>query len=427
MTVGVIGAGVSGLAVVRELSKRDVDVVGFEARSEPGGIMRSRIVDDRVLELGPQRLRLTPQIASLVDELDLRDQLRIGNDDLPMYVYFDGDLKVVPLSPREALTTDLLSLRGKLRILKEPLTGPTRDDESVDAFLTRKFGREAARRYLGPLYSGLYGTDPDEMLMEYSLGRALEKTDIDGSILLWVIRKVLGGRDVPEICTFERGLGTLSTALYTAHEDAIDLETPVESIDRNDDGYDIHTASEVTSVDEVVLTTPAGTSAKLLGDVDDSMAATLRSFNYNPIGVVFLESAYDRPGIGTLVPWYADPQISGLTWNASFLDRDQLFTCYLDQGRYPEMLEASSDELGNVAATEFETITGAPATPIDTHVIEPGMPAYDRSWRALDELEPPAGLHFCTSFVERPGIPGRLRHAKRIAERIAGRNSNGSA
>lgn len=419
MTVGIVGAGISGLALVRELERCDVDVVAFEASDEPGGIMRSRTVDGRVIELGPQRLRLTPTIETLVEELDLTGELRYGDDDQPLYVYHDDKLRTVPLSVREALTTDLLSLSGKLRILKEPLTGPARDGETVEEFLTRKFGKQASRRYFGPLYSGLYGTDPDDMLVEYSLGRALENAGIDGSILLWVLKRVIRGRETPPICTFDDGLGTLTEALYEAYADRIDLETPVREIRRIDDAYELHTGDGTTTVDDVVVTTPAGTAADLLDPVDESTAATLRRFNYNPIALAYLDSDFDGEGIGALVPSHEESTISGSTWNASFLDRDRLFTCYLDPGTYPEMGTASDDELGRVAAEAFERLTGSPAEPIHVHRWDPGMPAYDRSWTALDELDTPDGVHLCTNFVERPGIPGRLRHARRVAENVA--------
>ncbi|ARS90945.1 protoporphyrinogen oxidase [Natrarchaeobaculum aegyptiacum] len=418
MTVGVVGAGISGLSLVRSLADRDVDVVAFDKRDSPGGIMRSKHVDDRVLELGPQRLRLTPGLESMIDDLDLGDRLRYGDDDQPIYVYHDGSLSVVPLSVREAITTDLLSPAAKLRILAEPLTGPPRADETVDAFLTRKFGKQAARRYLGPLYSGLYGTHPKNMLMPYSLGRALEKAGVERSVLLWVVRKLLSGRETPPICTFEGGLGELPSALYEAYDDQIHLETPVERIEPVDGGYALHTSAGIEYVDEVVLTPPAGVCADLLAPVDADLEATLRRFNYNPIGMVYLESDFDGTGIGTLVPPDSDVRISGLTWNASFLERDRLFTCYVDPNTDPEMQERSDDSLGKLAATEFERITGAPAEPIHVHRWNPGMPAYDRSWTAIDDLEPPAGIHFCTNFVDRPGIPGRIRAANRLAREL---------
>ena len=456
MKVGVIGAGMSGLALVRALESRDVDVVAFEARSEPGGVVRSRRVDGHVLELGPQRLRLTPGLEAMIDELGLREALRYGHEDQPIYVYYDGALRVAPLSVREALTTDLLSPIGKLRILLEPFAGPPRPDESVDEYLVRSVGTQAARRYLGPLYSGLYGTDPRNMVMRHSLGRVLENAGVGRSVLLWVLQRVIRGRETPPICTFEEGLGELPARLYDAYADSIHLETPVAAIRESGDadgGYDIviddangydergddangadahgdnayrddangdnEPSAAVHHVDEVVLTTPASTCADLLEPVDGDLATTLRRFSYNPIGMVFLESDFDGTGIGTLVPPDSDVQISGLTWNASVLDRERLFTCYVDPLSYPPLVDASDEELGAVAAAEFEHITGATAEPIHVHRWEPGMPAFDRSWDAMDDLELPPGVHLCTNFVERPGILGRIRHADRIAAEIS--------
>lgn len=424
MKVGVVGAGISGLALVHSLAERDVDVAAFEAREVPGGVVQSRRVDGRVVELGPQRLRLTPGLESIVDDLGLRDRLAFGDDDQPIYVYHDGELRVAPLSVREAVTTDLLGPLGKLRMLLEPLTGPARPDETVDDFLVRKLGTQAARRYLGPLYSGLYGTDPRDMLVEYSLGRVLEKAGVDRSVLLWVVRTLWEGGESPPICTFEDGLGELTDGLYEAHADAISLETPVESVREREGGYELETAEGTERVDEVVLTTPAPTCADLLAPIDADLEATLRRFNYNPIGMVFLESAFDGTGIGTLIPPGSDAQISGLTWNSSFLDRDGLFTCYVDPLSYPALTEASETELGRVGAAEFERITGAPATPIHVHRWDPGMPAYDRSWTATDDLELPDGIHLCANFVGRPGIPGRLRNAARLADELADGSSS---
>ncbi|MFC3959311.1 protoporphyrinogen oxidase [Halovivax cerinus] len=441
MTVGVVGAGMSGLALVRALEQHGEDVVAFEARTEPGGVVQSREVDGRVVELGPQRLRLTPGLESMIDDYDLRESLRYGADDQPIYVYHDGDLKVAPLSVREAITTDLISPLGKLRMLLEPLFGPPKPDETVDEFLVRKFGKQAARRYAGPLYSGLYGTDPRDMLMAYSLGRVLEKRGVERSILLKVLESVRSDRETPPIVSFDDGIGELVDALSEAHADSIHLGTPVEAIrpvdgrdGPNRDGdcgagdgggdtarYELETAEETVRVDDVVVTTPAPIAAELLEPVDADLAATLERFTYNPIGLVFLDSDFGGRGLGTLVPPDADDvSISGLTWNASILDRDRLYTAYLDPLSYPPLLEATDGELGQVAAREFERITGAPAEPIHVHRWEPGMPAYDRSWTAMDDLEPPAGIHFCASYVGRPGIPGRIRNATALADRLAG-------
>lgn len=418
MTVGVVGAGISGLALVRELRERDVDVVAYEATDEPGGIMRSQTVDGRVLELGPQRLRLTPQIEGLLADLELTDQLRHGTDG-PLFVYRDGTLRVAPLSVREAIGTDLLSWRGKLRILLEPLVGgPPEPGESVEGYLTRAFGPEAATQFLAPVYSGLYGTHPDDMPVEHSLGRALERTGIEGSLLVWVLRRLLQGRETPPICSLDSGLGAIPRAIYERHADRIHLETPVETVQPASDGYRLETPRGETTVDSLVVTTPAPTAADLLEDVG-GVADHLAQLAYTPIAMAYLTADYDGEGIGAIVPDHAPLAISGCTFNDSLLDRDRLYTCYLDPGSYPDLAAASDEELGEVAATAFEQLTGGSAEPLHIHRWSPGMPAYDESWATLEALEVPENLHLCANYMDRPGIPGRLRHASRVAEQLA--------
>ena len=136
MSVAIVGGGITGLAVHHYLRTSGVESVVFEASDEPGGVIRSRRVEGRVLDFGPQRTRLTPAIRELVASLDLDAELREAAD-VPLYVYHHGKLRTVPQTPREAVTTDLLSWRGKLRALLEPLTGPAREAETVEAFLTR--------------------------------------------------------------------------------------------------------------------------------------------------------------------------------------------------------------------------------------------------------------------------------------------------
>ena len=120
------------------------------------------------------------------------------------------------------------------------------------------------------------------------------------------------------------------------------------------------------------------------------------------------------------MPEGVDEPISGSTWNASFLDREGVFTCYVDPNSDPAMANRTDDELGEVAAEAFETLTDSEATPIGVHRWEPGMPAYDRSWTAMDELSTPDGMHLCTNYVGRAGIPGRIRSATGVAKTILG-------
>ncbi|QGN07970.1 protoporphyrinogen oxidase [Halorhabdus sp. CBA1104] len=416
MTVAVVGAGMSGLALTHFLAERGADVHTFEAAAEPGGVVRSKTVDGHVLETGPQRLRLSEPVQSLVETLDLEDELRYGHDDQPLFAYHDGQLRTMPLSVREAITTDLLSWPGKARVLLEPLTRGPQPEETVDGFLTRKFGAEAARRFMGPLYSGLYGSDPDEMYVEYSLGRALDHVGIERSILLYAARKLLEGVDPPSIVTFEAGLQRLPDAISEAHADTIELNTPVTSVERAGDGYLVHTEDETHAVETVAFTTPAPTTAALLDGVDPAAADVLKQFTYNPIGVVHLRSDFDGTGHGFHI--IDDGFLTdGSTWNHSMLDRDGVFTSYVGSGD-ADALDADPAVIGRRAAEEFETVTGEPADVLDVSILRPGMPAYDRSWAALEDLSLPDGIEIAASYTSRAGIVGRIADGRQTAASI---------
>ncbi|MDR5656028.1 protoporphyrinogen oxidase [Halodesulfurarchaeum sp. HSR-GB] len=421
MTVGVVGAGISGLALTHYLREQGVETVTFEATDRPGGMIQSRAVDGRVLELGPQRLRLAGPVKALVSELGLTDELREGHTDQPLYIYHDGAFREAPLSVRAAITTDLLSWRGKLRVLAEPLTKGPQPEESVEDFLTRKFGHEAAHRVFEPLYTGLYGSSADEMLVEYSLGKALERHGIEGSILAAVLRYVLKGRDPPPIVTFEDGLARLPVAIANRYADRIHFDTPVEAIESAGDGYEIHTPDGRTAIDAVALTTPAPVAADILEPLDETLAGTLREFNYNPIVMAHLHSTAELTGHGCQILPEAGYTTLGMTWNASMLDRDGVYTAYLGGSERRALLDRSDEEIGAIAAREFEDLHGEPAEVLSVNRWEPGMPAYDQSWTALDRLDPPAGIDFVTNYTERAGIIGRIADAKRTAERLAER------
>ncbi|WP_276299321.1 protoporphyrinogen oxidase [Halorussus lipolyticus] len=423
MSVGIVGGGITGLAIHHYLRESGVESVVFEADDEPGGVIRSEEVERRVLDFGPQRTRLTPSIRALVESLGLAGEMREAADP-PLYVYRDGKLRRVPQTPQEAVTTDLLSWRGKARALLEPLTDPAKEGETVEEFLTRKFGREVARYYFGPLYAGIYGSHPGEMPMAHSLSKALDGAGIEGSVLASVVRKVLAGREAPPIVSFDAGLQRLPAALAEAHSESVRLGTPVRAIRRDGDGFTVETDAGETRVDELVVTTPADVTADLLSGVASAETTTaLRDLNYNPQAVVHLHAEADLTGAGYQVQYDEDFRTLGVTWNASLLGRNGVYTCYLGGSKNPEAVEWSDEELASVAVSEFEEVTGASARPLSVHHLRRGMPAYDRSWSALDRVSTPEGVRLCTNYTARAGIPGRIREARTVAEELRERGS----
>ncbi|MFP3948669.1 MAG: protoporphyrinogen oxidase, partial [Longimicrobiales bacterium] len=228
--IGVVGAGITGLTLAHELRKRGRSVRVWEAADRPGGVTWSEEAEGRVLDLGPQRTRLTRDVESLVDELGLGDRLLYASRGLPLYVYRAGRLRPVPFSPGQALRTDLLSWRAKLRALAEPFIVPRRAGESVEDLFVRNFGREIYENLLGPLYGGLYASDPARMPARHALARVLDELKVGPSLLLAFLRRGAAARDAIPTVTFEDGLGALPRALADSLGDALRLGVPVDRL-----------------------------------------------------------------------------------------------------------------------------------------------------------------------------------------------------
>ena len=418
MTVGIVGAGITGLALSHYLAERGVDSVAFEATSEPGGVIASERVDGRVLEYGPQRTRLTPEIEALVDACGLRSSLRTADTDLPLYVYADGSLRRVPFSPREFLSTDLLSIRGKLRLLAEPLTEGARDDETAADYFVRKFGSEAYHNLVEPLFGGIYGSDPAEMPGKYAL-RTVRKMERSGSLVRAALNRRLEGKKRQPPVSFDDGMAQLPRALYEHNADQVRLETAVDRIVSTGTGYRLETEAGSRTVDHVVVTTRADVAAGLLAEVDAESARALRRLYYNPLAYVHLHSEADPDGYGYQVRHDEPLRTLGVTWNASLFDRDGVYTCFLGGMGNPGLVDRTECELGRIAREEFEAVMDVSATVLNVTRHPRGIPAYDGSWTAMEAVDLPAGITLASNYAGRMGVPARVREARRLAERFA--------
>ncbi|WP_128478812.1 protoporphyrinogen oxidase [Halorussus pelagicus] len=421
--VGIVGGGITGLSLAHYLAERDVSFTLFEAAPDPGGVVRSDRVDGHVLEWGPQRVRRTDRIDGLIRDLDLDSEVRTADPDLPICVYADGAVRPAPFSPDEFGETDLLSATAKRQVLAEPYTDPADPDESAAELFTRKFGKETYRNLLGPLFGGIYGSDPAEMPVGHALSGLVKLEARHGSLLKAAIERTAGGRDTPPAISFDDGLQRLPEALAEAHAENVRFETPVTGVREGENGsYDLETPDGTESFDRVVLTTPADLTADLVGDLAPDSAAALRELNYNPLAMVYLETDLDaagvEPALGYQVGFDADLRTLGVSWNASMFDRE-IVTVFLGGMHDPEMLDESDETMGEVAAAEFEQVTGADAEVVDVAHHQRGFPAYDDSWDAVERVEVPDGVELATNYTARMGVPSRLREAEALADELA--------
>lgn len=419
--VAVVGAGITGLALRRELAARGIDALVLEASDRAGGVIRSPDTDGRVLEMGPQRTRMVAPVRRLVEELGLEDRLLLADDDLPLHVYADGKLRRVPMSLGAFFATDLFSWRGRARMLLEPLTGSAREGETVAEFVTRKLGREAYERLVGPIYGGIYGSDPRDMPVRHTLGAALETAGVgEGSLLFAALRWMLSGDTVPPPASFAGGMQELTDALREEAGDRVRLSDPVRGLEPDDGGWRL-AASGPVRAEAVVLTCPADAAAEILEGAAPGAAARLARIRYNPLAIVHLAADESPEGYGYQIAAGEGFVTRGVTFNESLFGpghgRRGVQTAYLGGASAPRAVERPDEELARTAVEEFRHVTGLGAEPL--RVGRTRMAAWDRSRAALEELELPDGIRICAAYESRAGIPGRLTEAERVAEELA--------
>ena len=423
-SVAIVGGGFTGLSTLHALAERGVDAAVYEATDEVGGVVKSHEIEGKLLEVGPQRLRMTDAIRAMVTDLDIADEVITVDDDLPLFVYADRKLREVPRSLSAFRRTDLLSVRGKLRLLAEPLTDPIDPDESAQDAFIRKFGAEAYTNLLSPIFGGTYGSDPAAMPAEHALKPMMGLERQKGSLLRAALsRLVFSNGETPPAASFESGLQRLPSALAEAYADRVQRETPVTGIERTGSGTDgewlVHTEDGSQRVDHVVVTTPADTTADIVEGVDAESAAALREFNYNPLVLVHLESAARADGFGYQVRRTEPMRTLGVTWNTSLFDRDGVYTAFLGGMHDPEAIERDDETLGETAAEEFRRVMGVDAEVLHVERMPRAFPAWDDSWAAIERVDLPEGITLATNYTGRMGLPSRVREARRLAGELS--------
>lgn len=446
----VVGAGIAGLACAERLHRRGADVRVLEAAERVGGKIGSiRVPQGYLLELGPHEVRSDdPELFRQFRTLDIEGERVPASPAVERrYVVSDGRPVPLPGSPLEALSTDLLSTRGKLRLLSEPFVARgTGDDESVMEFFSRRLGPEVAHGPIDAFVSGVYAADPASVSMRAAFPSLLEGERAHGSLLRWVLhrwrhRDLDGdGSRAAELFSFRGGLRTWPEALADAlGRDRLWTSAPVRAVRPVHDGWSVRWGNARHGGEmrarHVILALPADGAADLLGDLEPGLSRALAGIDYAPVAVVHLgfpRARVEHPldGFGVLAPGAERRSVLGILWVSSLFDGRSpddvtLTASFLGGSRSPRLLEASDRELVGHAAAEHRSLLGASGPPVFNHVhrwqraLPRYGPAHSTLVRRLARAERRRpGLHVTGNYRAGIGLPDTWRDGRRAAARV---------
>ena len=440
----VVGGGISGLAVAQRLGQQGIRVEVWDRAAKPGGMVRSVRKDGYLTEqAAAMLLNFRPDVTRFISEARLEDrkQPRIEVDH--RYVISDGRLRELPMKMGPLLMSDIWSMRTKLRMMLEPLARRSRGgEESVSEFVRRRFGEEVLEKALGPYVAGLLASDPDRASAEAVLPRLVALERRWGSIVLGaLVHRLFRRRSAvqTEAFSFRGGMATLAGVLAEADGVCFCGGHEAVSLLPTGNGW-LATArtrmgEREVRASQVILSTPASTTAGLIRSTQAELASLLDTIEYAPLNVV--HTGFHRHGIrhgldgnGFLSLGDAGAPLIGCMWMSSIFDDRApagraLLSNYVGGARHPYTASWSDRRLVDSVLEALRPLIGLRSEPemvrVDRH--RRSLPMYhdnycERARRIRELAAPLSGLHLVANYLGGVSVRDRLACAMQAADKV---------
>lgn len=445
--VAIIGAGITGLTAAFHLKQRGIPVTVYEAGGRAGGVIQSVRKDGFLAESGPNTiLETAPEISQLIRDLNLESRRLYSNPEAEArFVVHSKRPVAMPSSPPGIFTSELLSFKSKLALLREPFVPPRRDgkEESVEEFVTRRLNREFLDRLVDALVAGIYAGDPQKLSVQHALPRMAQLETKYGSLIKGQIRgarerKKTGqvARDRAPKFSFDEGLQVLPNTLATRLGESVKFNAPVMRLAKTNDSWRVTTSNGETEHAAVVYCGTAYRLAEL--QISAQIPVDLSPFSeirYAPVASVVLgfrreDVAHSCQGFGMLIPRIENFKILGTIFSSALFPNRApaghvLLMSYVGGERAPELAALSQDELVKLTCEDLGALLGVKGKPVFQHVTlyPKAIPQYDvgygRFKELMDRIESNVhGLFFAGHFRDGISLVDSITAGRNIAGRV---------
>ena len=450
----VIGAGISGLTAAWRLKRAGIDVCVLESDHEVGGAMRTERRDGFLLEKGPFNVIVRDgTFERLLKDLDTEIEVIEASRTAARarFVLHDDRLCKVPSNPLDLVTTPLLTLGGKARLLRGLVAGRRggADDDSIDDAARRRFGPEVADRLVSALCVGIFAAESCELSLNACLPSAAEIDKQSRSPLGFMIAKRFRQRrnnNTPRrwrgLVSFREGLGDLPKILAAQLGQALFTNCRALSIRKVIRGSEISCSIKggtgpTFRTGQLVFAVPKSATAAMLGCVAPEISEQIKAIPSS--GLVVLNLGFDRrhvghplDGYGFLVPTTsASFPLLGVLWADSVFERHapserRLLRVFMGGTRRPDMLTMRDTELVDIACTALRDLLRLTNKPLLIDVcrwpdaIPQHRPGHvQRVIEINQQLRHHPGLHLIGNYLDGISINDCVRTASRAASEIA--------
>jgi oxygen-dependent protoporphyrinogen oxidase len=322
-------------------------------------------------------------------------------------------------------------------------SAPPDADESVAAFVRRKFSPQLLDRLVCPFVSGVYAGDPERLSLRSAFPSVHEAEESAGSITRGMLRAAktkIGPRERPSLLAFRDGNETLIRALSNTLGPSLHAGVSITGISVQNGGsfnvqFEAHGASESASTKSLILAVPTNVTGKLLSHIDSSFESLLAPIEYAPVAVVSLgyrisDIAHSLDGFGFLVPRSSGLRVLGTVWNSSLFpgrapEGHALLTSFVGGATDPSAASLPTEALTSLVASEISPVLSITGEPIFSNVaVWPrALPQYNlghsnRLAAVAKLLRNHPGIWLAGNYLRGPAIGSCVEQALAVADEV---------
>ena len=458
----IVGAGISGLSTAHAIERRaaeaglEIETEVLERDERTGGKIWSIKEEGYLCEWGPNGfLDSKPMTLELCGHLGIRDELERSNDNArKRFIYSDGTLHRLPENGPMFLKSQLISWPGKLRLAGEMFVPKRSDgaDETLAEFARRRLGGEALDKLIGPMVSGIFAGDPENMSLRSCFPRIHELEQEYGGLLRAMIKlgkqkkaEIRAGKQVASaagpggvLTSFVDGIQVLTDTTADSLQGKVRTNAAATGLKRVEGGWQVDLADGGSMEAEIVVSAaPAHVLTELSRAFDPELADLCAGIPYAPMNVVCIgyerdQIGHDLDGFGYLIPKREGCNILGTLWDSSIFperapEGHVLLRSMMGGATNPKAIELSDEEVLKRTLFDLEKIMGIKAEPSFVRIfrhrraIPQYVPGHARRVAAVqDRLASQPGLFATGNAFFGVGLNDCVNASNQASEKVVG-------
>ncbi|OGW24458.1 MAG: protoporphyrinogen oxidase [Nitrospirae bacterium GWC2_42_7] len=448
--IAIIGGGISGLSLAYFILEKapSSEIMVFESDKRAGGKIWTEKADGFLFEGGVNGfLDNRPKTLELSEKICLKP-LRSNDASRKRFIYSEGRLHRLPESPQAFLSSGLLSVSGRLRVMAEAIIpGNAKEEETLAAFSVRRLGREAYEKLIDPMASGIYAGNPENLSLRACFPKVYDLEKNYGGLIRGMFKlkkqkkeqgsnEKVGAGPGGVLTSFYNGMGEITDSLQNILGSKLRLGHKIVSLDKKRDKYSVilQDGSNIEA-DIVTIASPAYSASEMLRSLDKRLSGIIAEIPYPSLSVVcfgYTKETFNFPldGFGFLIPSREKRRILGNLWDSSIFpnrapEGHVLLRSMIGGARASELAMENDSRLSDIVKEEAEKIMGIKSEPdlIRIYRHEKAIPQYTpghpERLRNIDSLLMKHKNLFLTGNAYRGiGVNDCIENSYRLAEKI---------